>query len=167
MIIGDPYKLAICIQRIPEWNDGKNTFGNGVLSFMIDGSLFPPEILNITINRELQILISKLSNIPEDEELFPLPTDECLKRIYEKTYPEDWTVDGDDSFNMSPTEYSDLGYYVFAVKKHDAVRFLFSHLKYIKEESRHHLSSPEISEVTIDISTLEHIVEDLKHQEGC
>ena len=162
MIIGDPYKLAICVQKIPEWNDAQDSFGNGVLSFIIDGFCYPSVMLNITLNRELPILISKLSNAPEDEELFRLSARECLQRIYEKTYPEDWDDPGDDAFNMAPSEYRDAGFFVFAVKYNSCIRFLFSQLEYIEEESHHDLSSPKIVDYVVDATYLNSILRRLE-----
>lgn len=41
MIVGDPYRFAIDMQKIEEWNYCEdNTFLNGVLLFFIDGTIF-------------------------------------------------------------------------------------------------------------------------------
>ena len=48
MIIGDPYKFAIDMQKIEEWNySGDNTFLNGVLLFFIDERMSLTELRRI------------------------------------------------------------------------------------------------------------------------
>ena len=57
MIIGDPYKFAIDMQKIEEWNySGDNTFLNGVVLFSIDWTIFPTEIKTATLTSELMPL---------------------------------------------------------------------------------------------------------------
>lgn len=57
MIVGDPYRFAIDMQKIEEWNYCEdNTFLNGVLLFFIDGTIFPTEIKTATLTSELMPL---------------------------------------------------------------------------------------------------------------
>lgn len=42
MLIGDPYKFAIFINTVKEWNID-DTFYSGVLLFSVDGGLFPKQ----------------------------------------------------------------------------------------------------------------------------
>ena len=60
MILGNPYKFAIIIQIIKQWNkeeSADNPFCNGVLLFCIDGNIYTEEILTATLKTEVYMLL--------------------------------------------------------------------------------------------------------------
>lgn len=91
MLIGDPYKFAIFINTVKEWNID-DTFYSGVLLFSVDGGLFPKEIFNTTLIFEIQQLKENLMNIGADERLYHMPKDEAFAEIYNITFSEDTTT---------------------------------------------------------------------------
>ena len=89
MIIGDPYKFAIDMQKIEEWNySGDNTFLNGVLLFFIDGAIFPTEIRTATLISELEPLKNVLENPIIDKRLFNMEKGDAYMELYDLTFPE-------------------------------------------------------------------------------
>ena len=84
MIIGDPYKFAIDMQKIEEWNySGDNTFLNGVLLFFIDGAIFPTEIRTATLISELEPLKNVLENPIIDKRLFNMEKGDAYMELYD------------------------------------------------------------------------------------
>lgn len=141
MILGDPYKFAIIIKIIKEWNIGE-AFGNGVLLFCVDGSIFPKEIFTASLNSEINPLKEKLKNIAANNEIFKMEKKAAFKKIYNITFPEDNS-------------------YIFAVSDGARIRILASKLKYIREESRHKLKNINVYEAFISMEEMKEIVKEL------
>lgn len=77
---------------------------------------------------------------------------EAFIKIYNLRFPEDWDVDEDYRFDISPVAFSDNNCLIFAVSNGSMVRVLAtSNLEYIKAESRYGLKNIEISEAYITI----------------
>lgn len=160
MLIGDPYKFAIFINTVKEWNID-DTFYSGVLLFSVDGGLFPKEIFNTTLIFEIQQLKENLMNIGADERLYHMPKDEAFAEIYNITFSED--TDNDYRFDITPCEFSDHNCYVFAVGNGEQVRILAaSDLNYITEESRHEIENINVSEAVVNIDELNEIISNLR-----
>ncbi len=160
MILGDPYKFAIIIKIIREWNMDE-TFGNGVLLFCVDGSIFPKEILTATLNSEINPLKEKLKNINVNNEIFKMEKEEAFKKIYNITFPEDVDLDNDYQFDITPLSFPEDNCYIFAVSDGTKIRILASKLKYSREESRHKLKNMNVNEAFISMEEMNEIVKEL------
>lgn len=160
MILGNPYKFAIIIKTIREWNVDK-TFYNGVLFFCVDGSMFPKEILTVPLTSEINPLKENLENISVDIALFNMEKEAAFKQIYNVTFPEDISMDNDYQFDITPLSFSEDNCYIFAVSDGTRVRILAAKLKYIKERSRHMLKNMNIKEAIISIQEINQIAKAL------
>ena len=77
---------------------------------------------------------------------------EAFIKIYNLRFPEDWDVDEDCRFDISPEVFSDNNCLIFAVSNGSMIRILAtSNLEYIKPESRYNLKNIEVSETYITI----------------
>ena len=152
MILGNPAQFAVMFEIVNEWNID-SSFNNGILIFYVDWKVYPQnEIINATLNFEIPNLKECMSNICEDKQLFELPKYEAFIKIYNLRFPEDWDVDEDYRFDISPVAFSDNNCLIFAVSNGSMVRVLAtSNLEYIKAESRYDLKNIEISEAYITI----------------
>ncbi len=160
MIFGNPYQFAIIAKTIKEWNIDE-TFCNGILLFCVNGSFFPKEVLTAPLNSEINSLKEKLQHISVDIEIFNMSKEEAFKQIYDMTFPEDFAIDNDYRFDITPLSFPEDDCYVFAVGDGVQVRILAAKLKYIKEESRHMIQSVDIDETFISMKEMKKIAEDL------
>ena len=162
MILGEPAKFAIVFDVVKEWNTD-SSFNNGVLMISVDWKVYPGnEIVNATLNFEIPNLKDCMSNIGVDEQLFELPKDEAFTKMYDLRFPEDWDVDEDYRFDISPEIISDNDCLIFAVSNGMQVRVLAAtNLEYIKTESRFNLKNIEISETYISIEEWNEILSKL------
>lgn len=162
MIIGNPYKFAVCVQKINEWNSD-NSGTNGVFLFFIDGFIIPAEIENVDIEREIDILIKELLNISEDKSIFEMDKNEAVEKMYHITFPSDIDCDNDYRFHITPDEIADRDFFIFVVSNKDKVRFLAtSRLKYDIEESMHLFENMKVYESIITYEELKELVVKLK-----
>lgn len=107
MILGNPAQFAVMFEIVNEWNID-SSFNNGILIFSVDWKVYPQnEIINATLNFEIPNLKECMSNICEDKQLFELPKHEAFIKIYNLRFPEDWDVDEDYRFDISPVDFSD------------------------------------------------------------
>lgn len=159
MILGNPDKLAIIIEVVSDWNIDQS-FNNGVLIFSVDGKAYPSnEIVNATLNSEIPHLKDCMSNVGIDERLFNLPKDEAFTKMYNLRFPEDWSIDADYRFDISPLSFSDKNCLIFAVSDGKQVRILVvSDLEYIKAESKYNLNNIEIGEIYISMAEFNEIL---------
>lgn len=155
MIIGNPYKFAIIIQRIDEWNTTNlnDTFCNGVLLLCINGELFPKSLDTATLSTEQIFWRKQLENIVVNHELYQLPTYELFVSIYNLVFPTDLDIDNDYRFDFSPQTLcpTNSGCHIFVVSNGENIRILASELKYNIEESVHKLIDISITETVIMI----------------
>lgn len=56
MIIGNPYKFAILIERIEEWET--DLWKNGIMFVIMNGELYPKEVRTTTYNSELPNILN-------------------------------------------------------------------------------------------------------------
>ena len=158
MILGDPYKFAVIIEAIKEWNTC-TTFCNGVLFFCIDGDIFPKAIDTATLTCELSLYEEKFTTIIVNHELYDMPKEEAFVCIYNLVHPEDWDIDNDYRFDFSPETLSNANCKVFVVSNGEYVRIMAaSELLYNKEESRHELDNILIAETIITVSEFHEII---------
>lgn len=161
MILGDPYKFAVSIQKIKDWNIDE-TFFNGVLLFFINGIIYPQEIFTAALNCEIHMLQEKFKNIAFDKELFYKEKEAAFQQIYNITFPEDINLDNDYQFDITPLSFSDANCYIFAVSNNIQVRILAAELKYLKENSRHMLENAVVKETFISVQDMNEIAKALK-----
>ncbi|NBK93527.1 hypothetical protein D5278_16345 [bacterium 1XD21-13] len=161
MILGDPYKFAIIVKTIKEWNID-DAFCNGVLLFCINGNIFPKEIFTATLKSEIRPLKEKLEALTVEKTLFHMEKEKAFKKIYNITFLEDWDKENDYRFDITPLIFADKGCYVFAVSNGRQVRILAAELSYIIEKSRHDLNKIQISEAILTHKELSGITSHLK-----
>lgn len=157
MLIGDPYKFSIFVQKIQDWNLDE-AFCNGILFFSIDGMLFPKKIVTVSLKCEVPLLEERLRNITENDELYFMSKKDAYLKIYNLVFPEDYKVDNDYKYDITPQSLADNNCYVFAIRNDENVRIIAANLKYTIEESRHNLSNFNISETFITINELNKMI---------
>lgn len=156
MLLGNPYKFAIFMHTVKEWNIDE-AFCNGVLLFFINGNIYPKEILTATLNCEINILNEKFKNIAFNEEIFYKEKEKAFKQIYNITFPEDISLNNDYQFDITPLSFSDTNCYIFAVSNNIQVRILAAKLEYVRENSRHILENAVIDETFISVHEMKEI----------
>ena len=160
MILGNPYKFAIIIQIIKQWNkeeSADNPFCNGVLLFCIDGNIYTEEILTATLKTEVYMLLENLHNISVDKKIYHMKKEKAFKKMYHLIFSEEYK-DIKYYFNISPYCFLDNQYYVFAVSDGTNIRILASKLKYIKKYSNHKLKNINVNEAIISMKELNDII---------
>lgn len=160
MVIGDPYKFAIIIQEVKDWNSCE-IFKNGVLLFCVDGEIYPKEILNATLSSEFLFLYEKLSRIENDEELFFKEKERAYEIAYDRMHEEEIVLAHEYHYDISPFCFLDNNIYVFAIKHGEQIRILISKMNYIKEISRPDFENVQINEAIITVKELQKMMEEL------
>ncbi|MBO4214653.1 MAG: hypothetical protein J5717_13975 [Lachnospiraceae bacterium] len=162
MLVGNPYKFSLFIQRINEWNvDNLDSYG--VILFSISGFLIPDEIENVCTKREAQMLIERLSAIPENKEIFEGDNKDSIEQLLSITFPNDYNKDNDYSFFVTPEEIADRGFFIFAVRSRDRVRILGTNkLEYDNEASKYRLNKLEVYEALLSLSEVNELVTRLR-----
>lgn len=161
MVVGNPDDFSIMFDVVDEWNSD-TTFNNGLLFMSIDGKIFLSELTTATLNVELPQLIKNLKNPAENKEIFHMEKKEAFTYIYGLTFPSDWDMDNDYSYDITPNEFGDRDCFVFMVSNGDIIRILAaSELQYIEEESTHNLQDINVAETYISKEELERMVEKL------
>lgn len=161
MIIGNPYVFAITVDTVNAWNDDES-FNNGLLFVDINGIRFPKNIISATLNTELYELVQKLENVKENKSIYKMKKEEAFIWIYRTTFPENYDIDNNYSYNLTPFVLEDNNCFVFMVGNGKEIRFLASELKYIVEESVHNLEGLEVVETYISVEKLQEMVKELK-----
>lgn len=161
MVVGKPDIFSIMFDVVDEWNND-TTFNNGLLFMSIDGKIFLSELTTATLNVELPQLIENLKSPAENKEIFHMGKEEAFAHIYGLTFPSDWDMNNDYSYDITPNEFGDRDCYVFMVSSEDKIRILAaSELQYIKEESTHNLQDINVAEIYLSKGELERMVEKL------
>lgn len=161
MVVGKPDIFSIMFDVVDEWNND-TTFNNGLLFMSIDGKIFLSELTTATLNVELPQLIENLKSPAENKEIFHMEKEEAFAHIYGLTFPSDWDMNNDYSYDITPNEFGDRDCYVFMVSSEDKIRILAaSELQYIKEESTHNLQDINVAETYLSKGELERMVEKL------
>ena len=155
MVIGDPYKFAIIVDTVNQWNPSNNSFHNGVLFYCFNGTLFPKEVQTATLSSDIFDLLPRLRTICIDDELFTQNKDDAFRRLY------DFYIEQTGNFDITPLTFSDFDHFVFAVKGNCGVRILANTLCYDKEKSTHDCSSLNTLEAIISQQEYEALVNNL------
>ena len=162
MILGNPDKFAIIMEVVSDWNIDQS-FNNGVLIFSIGGKSYPSnEIVNATLNSEIPHLKVCIENIGINERLFLLSKEAAFTEIYNLRFPEDWNMEPDYRYDITPLSFADNNCLVFAVSDGKQVRILAAaNLEYIITDSRYNLNNIEISETFISTADFDEILSKL------
>ena len=158
MLYGDPYKFSIFIENVIEWNSKESSIHNGVLLFCIDGHAFPSQISTSTFEVDVLRLRDSLENIPINKKLINVEKHVAFIEMYKATFSEDYEMDIENEYFISPPTLSDYDYYIFAVSDGENVRITASKLDYIKTESTHNLNDINIIEAYIKHDDLNNLV---------
>lgn len=127
MVIGDPYRLAFIVERMPKWEPQNDSFRNGIMFLCVDGEVYPKDVRTTTFFSELPDILgegSALMNVVTDKELYTMPSDKLLAHLESITYPEDIDTDNDYRFIVPFTEINDIGFNVFLLSDGENVRVL-------------------------------------------
>lgn len=127
MVIGDPYRLAFIVERMPIWEPQNDSFRNGIMFLCVSGEVYPKDVRTTTFFSELPDILgegSALMNVAVDRELYAMPSDELLAYLENITYPQDIDTDNEYRFIVPFTEISDRGFDVFLVSDGENVRVL-------------------------------------------
>lgn len=161
MIIGDPNTFSIFIDVVEEWNADKS-FNNGLLLFNVNGTFFPKKIIEATLNTELYELMQNIENIKENIEIFQMEKEDAFSHIYKLTFPDDYDMDNDYSYNVTPFVLWDNNCFVFMISDGHSIRILAAELQYVIEQSIHNLQEIEVAEVFISVEKLQDMFRKLK-----
>ena len=156
LLIGkNPFEFSITIEPVKEWNDYVS-WHNGIMLFSIDGYIFPnAEIMNICLSCAIPEVIDNLSKIPINKDLFfKKSKKDVFAGIYNLVYPNNYDANGELNYKISPQEFFDRGFAIFAVSSGECIRFLAAKLSYDKEVSRDRLDNITIRETYVSIDSL-------------
>lgn len=162
MTLGNPYKFAVLIDPIDDWNIDK-TFCNGLLLVCVNGVIFPHEIHTATLRYEIGLLKQNLLSLNTNKRLYTLPAQQAFIEIYNITFPENADIDNDYRFDISPTLLSDNSCFIFAVCDGTNTRILASKLDYELESGRHKLQDIMVCETFLSVDELNKIISGLEN----
>ena len=158
MLIGNPDKFALLLEKVPEWS---TSYVNGLLFVMLNGEIYPKTVRTATLNCELPELLNENSpfmNPVISWELYYLKSKDLFQRLATMTYPENSEQDNDYHFSMIALhEIYDSGYCLFIVSNGKNVRIQVGQweneeLVFIDETE---ISTEELNEIQILISEFE------------
>lgn len=125
MLIGDPYKLAFLIERVPEW---EGTYINGLMFLFINGNIYPEQTKTTTLNCELPVLLdeneSPFMNPVKNKELYKMNSHELFNYISKLVYPDDINTDNDYRYLIDFHEINDAGYSIFIISDDCNIKLL-------------------------------------------
>lgn len=122
MIIGNPYKFAFLIERIPKW---ENSWINGIMFVIVNGEIYPKEVRTTTFNSELSDVLSADSafiNPVNDKKLYDMRKFELLSYIADITYPQNDAALNDYRFLIPFHEINDSGYNFFILSNGENIK---------------------------------------------
>ncbi|WP_081089620.1 immunity 42 family protein [Achromobacter xylosoxidans] len=170
MIFGNPYEFAVLIEYVPEWST--ETFRHGLFHFMLDGKMFPEELVTSTLGVDLRDFLedSALVSLPENCEIFNMSKEDAFNLMLGLAYP-DYRDDIDDPndfdnfylYQASTTNIQDSGSYVFCVRCDDIVRIVGAKKQRLLPgpDDRNFwemIPNPEVVEVFMSVDAVKEIV---------
>lgn len=162
MIIGDPYKFAVMFDRVKEWNDTISS-DNGFFGICIDGKMFPNIVINACVFSCVYDVIDSLKRIPVNEKIYEMEKEKAIMSLYELVYPDfDNDYDNDYRYLLAPSDLTDLGYLVFAVKDTEKIKILATKAEYDFEESDFVFDNSEITEIILENDYINKIINQLE-----
>lgn len=170
MVIGNPDVFSIMIDVVDDWNYDRS-FNNGLLFMGINGNLLMPKTIVATLNTEIYTLLNNLKSPKKDEKIFNMEKKRAFKYIYSITFPDDYNLNNDYSYEITPNVFSDNNYFVFMVSNGEKIRILASsgEVTYDVENSTHDFQSVNVieayltgDELKLLISKLEKFFKDIR-----
>lgn len=160
MVIGDPYKFSILFDRVKSWNASLND-NNGFFGLSIYGKMFPDTVINAIIPVSLFELKNSLSNIPVNEEIYNLSSNDAFKALYNLVYPQNYDYN-DYRYELATADLTDNNNLVFAVGGKEKIRIFAAKLEYDVEESYHIFDESALLEVILDKSEVNKIIREIE-----
>ncbi|WP_238923229.1 immunity 42 family protein [Achromobacter ruhlandii] len=170
MIFGNPYEFAVLIEYVPEWST--ETFRYGLFHFMLDGKMFPDELVTSTLDVDLRDFLgySALVSPPENCEIFKMSKEEAFNLMFELAYPDYHddveNLDGIGNiflYKASTVNIEDFRSHVFCVACNDTVRIIGAKMARLLPgpDDRNfweRIPNPEVVEVFVSVDAVKEIV---------
>ena len=144
MILGDPYKFAFLIERIPDWEKG--SWKNVIMFVIINGDIYPKNVRITTFNSEIPEILD-----PDSAFINPI----IDKKLYEKSdsqiveFVDDEEKENYYRYFIPFHEINDSGYRFYIVSNNCNVKILVCKLESEKTElvDRLEISIQEYNEI--------------------
>lgn len=148
MLLGNPYKFAFLIERIPNWE--KDIWKNGIMFVIINDDIYPKNVRTTTFNSEMpEILDSDSAFISPivDIELYEKSDLQIIK------YVSDEENENFYRYFIPFHEIDDSGYRIYVISDGCNVKLLVCKLESEKTEfvDRLELSIQEYNEIKLQI----------------
>lgn len=176
MFFGDPYRFAIFVECIPDWNPPATSFHNGLFYYSINGNFFPQDLRTATLCVDVNTLLDPahaLGARPENAEIYAMPATEAFRHLYTITNPESTAEEeypeGDAAFRAETENIAECGVSVFAVANGPMVRVLAAKTQRLvpkKNSDRYEwieVRKPVVSEVILPVEELTAILAGIKN----
>ena len=125
MVIGDPYKFGIIIERMEKLES--DSFKNGIMFLLINGEVYPKDVRTTTFNCELAELLdenSAMRSPVKDKELYVLKSTELFEKLADFTYGKDRDALYDTAYLLPFHEINDTGYSIFIISDGENIRLM-------------------------------------------
>lgn len=172
MIFGDPHRLAIWTEYVPEWSGG---YKNGLFYLVINSNMYPEKIRVSTLSVDLFEIIDSdcaLVSQPRNDQIFGLSTKEAFNKLFNLAYPESSADDEypEQNFNycITSSNISDSGCCFFALSNETSVRIIGGKTeRLIRDEMEDKnywetIKQPIIEDVIISKNEIETIIKEVK-----
>ena len=153
MILGDPYKFAFLIERIPDWEKG--SWKNVIMFVIINGDIYPKNVRITTFNSEIPEILD-----PDSAFINPI----IDKKLYEKSdsqiveFVDDEEKENYYRYFIPFHEINDSGYRFYIVSNNCNVKILVCKLESEKTElvDRLEISIQEYNEIKFQVIDFYH-----------
>lgn len=129
MLLGDPYKFAFLIERIPDWE--KDIWKNGIMFVIINDDIYPKSVRTTTFNSELpEILDSESAFINPiiDKELYGKSDEQTIEFVSDEENEYYYR------YFIPFHEINDSGYRLYVISNSCNVKILVCKLESEKTE---------------------------------
>ena len=148
MLLGDPYKFAFLIERIPDWEKG--SWKNGIMFVIINGDIYPKSVRTTTFNSEIPEILD-----PDSAFINPI----IDKELYEKSDLQIIEFVGDEEkenyyrYFIPFHEINDSGYRFYVISDNCNVKILVCKLESERTElvNRLEISIQEYNEIKFQV----------------
>lgn len=162
MFFGDPYRFAIFVECIPDWNPPATSFHNGLFYFSINGNFFPQDLRTATLCVDVNTLLDPshaFCAMPENAEIYAMPASEAFRSLCRITWPESTAEDeypeGEAAYRAETENIAESGVAVFAVSHGPMVRILAAKTQRLVPEENSdryiwiEVKKPKVSEILV------------------
>lgn len=119
MILGNPYKFAFLIERIPDWE--QDSWKNGIMFVIVNDEIYPKDVRTTTFNSELPDILSSdsaLMNPVVDVKLYKKTDSEII------AFVEDEENENYYRYFIPFHEINDTGYCFYVISDGSDVKIL-------------------------------------------